>query len=93
MLIEPNRPVATFQSYFQNALKSLRNPGSLLQSFSKSVPAATPEGVIGSIRNINTAQVASGAVVFAEVLGFFTIGEIIGRWKLVGYRGEVAHEH
>ena len=33
-------------------------------------------------------MVAAG-VVGAEVLGFFTVGEMIGRMKLVGYRGGV----
>ncbi|KAI9744621.1 MAG: hypothetical protein M1818_002150 [Claussenomyces sp. TS43310] len=86
-------PVSTFQSYYQNILKSLQNPGSLFQRASKSAPSASPESLISSVRNISTAQLASGAVVAAEVLGFFTIGEMIGRMKLVGYRGEVAHEH
>ena len=36
----------------------------------------------------------SAGIIFAEVLGFFTIGEIIGKRKLVGYRGDVEHaEH
>ena len=30
-------------------------------------------------------------VVTAEVLGFFTVGEMIGRFKLVGYRGDREH--
>jgi F-type H+-transporting ATPase subunit g len=30
-------------------------------------------------------------VVAAELLGFFTIGEMVGRMKIVGYRGEKAH--
>jgi F-type H+-transporting ATPase subunit g len=46
-----------------------------------------------SVRNINRQQMASIAVVGAEVLGFFTIGTMIGRLKIVGYHGEVHHEH
>lgn len=34
----------------------------------------------------------SAGVVGAEVLGFFTVGEMVGRFKLVGYRGDV-HQH
>jgi F-type H+-transporting ATPase subunit g len=42
---------------------------------------------------MNQAQMVSAGVIVAEVLGFFTVGEIIGRMKLVGYRGEVHHDH
>lgn len=31
-------------------------------------------------------------VIAAEVLGFFTVGEMLGRFKIVGYRGTPAHE-
>ena len=34
---------------------------------------------------------AAVGVVGAEVLGFFTVGEMIGRLKLVGYRGDKEH--
>lgn len=34
----------------------------------------------------------SSAIVGCEVLGFFTVGEILGRFKLVGYRGLERHE-
>ncbi|KUJ08717.1 uncharacterized protein LY89DRAFT_599306 [Mollisia scopiformis] len=77
-------PVSTFQSYFQRLVKSFRNPSALLNS----TPNATPSNALQSFRNINTAQLVSGAVIVAEVLGFFTVGEMIGRMKLVGYRGE-----
>lgn len=37
---------------------------------------------------------ATVGVVGAEVLGFFTVGEMIGRMKLVGYKGDKEyHEH
>ena len=48
---------------------------------------------LGRMRNVNRQQMAAGAVISAEVLGFFTVGEIIGRFKLVGYRGETASHH
>ncbi|OBT67137.1 hypothetical protein VE03_04477 [Pseudogymnoascus sp. 23342-1-I1] len=73
-------PLATFQSAFQQVVKNSRNPSAFLPNAS-------------SIRNISCAQVASGAVIFAEVLGFFTVGEMIGRMKLIGYRGDVAESH
>ncbi len=76
--------IATFQAYFQNAWKAVQNPSSLLQS-----SAAT----LQQVRGLSRAQAVTGAVVVAELLGFFTIGEIIGRFKLIGYRGETASAH
>lgn len=83
-------PVSTFQSYFQRLVKSARNPSSLLP---ESANKANPEGVLQRIRNLNSAQLATGGVVVAELLGFFTVGEMIGRMKLVGYRGETGSHH
>jgi len=82
-------PVSTFQSYFQRLVKSFRNPSALFNQ----APSATPTNLLQSFRNINTAQLVSGAVVVAEVLGFFTVGEMIGRMKLVGYRGDHGEHH
>lgn len=48
--------------------------------------------VLNSVRNMSREQMISAGVIGAEVLGFFTVGEMIGRMKLVGYRGEVHHE-
>ena len=42
-------------------------------------------------RNINAQQMASVGVIAAEVIGFFTVGEMLGRLKLVGYRGDEEH--
>ncbi|EPE33362.1 hypothetical protein GLAREA_06374 [Glarea lozoyensis ATCC 20868] len=77
-------PVSTFQSYFQSALKSLRNPGSLVSQTTNSLQ---------SLRNMDNAKLISGGVVAAEVIGFFTVGEMIGRMKLVGYRGDTGSHH
>lgn len=87
-----NRPMSTFQSYFQQTIKNLRHPSSFLPKNT----SANAEGVAsaaGSFRNLSNAQLAAGAVVFAECLGFFTIGEIIGRFKLIGYRGDASGEN
>lgn len=53
----------------------------------------TPESMLSRVRNVDRAQLAAGGVILAEVLGFFTVGEMVGRRKVVGYRGEVHHEH
>jgi len=42
---------------------------------------------------MSSQQMMTAGVVGAEVLGFFTVGEMIGKMKLVGYHGEVHHEH
>ena len=36
-------------------------------------------------------QLASVGVIGAEILGFFTVGEMIGRLKVVGYRSDREH--
>ncbi|CAH0029508.1 unnamed protein product [Clonostachys rhizophaga] len=74
---------ATFQTFYQGLWQSIAS-GSILRS---------PQNIINSVRNISVAQLATGGVIFAETLGFFTVGEIIGRFKLVGYHGEVGSHH
>lgn len=83
---------ATFQSYFNRALSAVKNPGSLLQSTATNT-ANAPASAINQARNISTTQFVGAGVLFAEVLGFFTVGEMIGRFKLVGYHGETEHAH
>ncbi|KAI0837618.1 GroES-like protein [Hypoxylon sp. FL0890] len=83
--------LATVQSYWQNALKQIQNPTTLLQTASKF--AQQPSSLIQQARNINRAQLVAGGVIFAECLGFFTIGEIIGRFKLIGYHGDNQAAH
>ncbi|KAL0935358.1 mitochondrial f1f0-atp synthase [Colletotrichum truncatum] len=90
-------PVSTFQTYFQTALNSLKNPSGLLSSASStassaaSAAAAAKPSVVAS--RVNAATLAAGAVVAAECLGFFTVGEMIGRFKIVGYHGETHAAH
>lgn len=85
--------VSTFQSYFQLALKHIRNPNQLAQQASKTAENTSPGGLLARMRNMNQAQMIAGGVVFAEMLGFFTVGEMIGRMKLVGYRGDTGAHH
>ncbi|ESZ91038.1 ATP synthase subunit g [Sclerotinia borealis F-4128] len=87
-------PASTFQSYFQRVVKGIQsgNPQSAFSSAANS-STATPTNLLEQIRSITTTQLVSGGVVFAEVLGFFTIGEMIGRMKLIGYRGDTGAHH
>lgn len=73
--------VATFQTYYQNLWRSIQS-GTIFQA---------PANLLQSVRSLSTAQLATGGVILAECLGFFTVGEMIGRLKLVGYHGETAH--
>lgn len=68
-------------------MNALRNPSSLMSGASSS-SAVSPESILSRIRNLDRAQMISGGVLLAEVLGFFTVGEMIGRMKFVGYRGD-----
>ncbi|KAK4202495.1 mitochondrial ATP synthase g subunit-domain-containing protein, partial [Triangularia verruculosa] len=72
--------VSTFQTYFQNLWKQLQTPGVFFSQLAKSL---NPQ----QVRNLSRTQVAAGGVLLAELLGFFTVGEMIGRLKIVGYRG------
>ncbi|KAI1137224.1 mitochondrial ATP synthase g subunit-domain-containing protein [Hypoxylon sp. FL0543] len=78
--------LATFQSYWQNALKQIRNPNALLETASKF--AQQPSALLQQARNVNRAQLVTGGVILAECLGFFTVGEMIGRFKIIGYHGD-----
>ncbi|KAH8649486.1 mitochondrial ATP synthase g subunit-domain-containing protein [Tricladium varicosporioides] len=77
-------PVSTFQSYYQRLLQSLRNPGPTISQASNSIQ---------QLRNVDSTKLVAGGVVVAELLGFFTVGEMIGRMKLVGYRGDTGAHH
>ncbi|EJT78875.1 hypothetical protein GGTG_03969 [Gaeumannomyces tritici R3-111a-1] len=81
---------ATFQTYFQNAWKSLQSPGALMNTISARVPPSNP---MQAVRGLSNAQLAAGGVLVAELLGFFTVGEIIGRFKLIGYHGDAHAAH
>ena len=70
--------VSTFKAYFQNFVKSVQS-GSFFSNAGASLQ---------NVRNISRTQVAAAGVLLAECLGFFTIGEMIGRMKLIGYHGE-----
>ena len=82
--------MATFQSFYECAWQSIRRPGTLLESATKFVKPTQGSGLI---RGVSNAPLAAAGVVAAECLGFFTVGEMIGRFKLVGYHGEPAGAH
>ncbi|PNP58545.1 hypothetical protein THARTR1_01561 [Trichoderma harzianum] len=75
--------VATFQNFYQSLWKSVQS-GAILKS---------PQNLLQQARSLTPGQLVAGGVIFAECLGFFTVGEMIGRFKLIGYRGETASHH
>lgn len=82
------------QSYIQPALNALRNPSSLATRLASEANNTNPQTILAQVRGMSNAQWASIGVVAAEVIGFFSVGEIIGRFKLVGYRSkEHGEEH
>ncbi|KAF4550720.1 ATP synthase subunit g-like protein [Elsinoe fawcettii] len=83
--------VATFQTYFQPLINAAKNPSSLLNA----APSTNPNSLLSRIRNVDNQQLVQAGIVGAEVIGFFTIGEMIGRLKIVGYRtsGHAHGEH
>jgi len=85
--IAANRPFSTFQTYFQSAWKRVQSPSTLLKS------AGSPSSILQQTRNLSRAQVIRGGVLVAECLGFFTVGEMVGRFKLIGYHGETEAAH
>lgn len=83
--------LAAFQRYTQPVINAIRNPAGLLNHTTDTASTMSPEGILSRIRNVNRQQLVSAGVIGAEVLGFFTVGEMIGRMKLVGYRGDTEH--
>ncbi|KEZ46012.1 hypothetical protein SAPIO_CDS1418 [Scedosporium apiospermum] len=83
---------ATFQSFYESAWQSIRQPSKIADTVAQTVKSGAQKPA-GYIPGISNAQLAAGGVVLAECLGFFTVGEIIGRFKLVGYHGEPAAAH
>ncbi|KAH0542976.1 hypothetical protein FGG08_002664 [Glutinoglossum americanum] len=76
--------------YFQPIIHAVRHPASVLSSNTGSL---NPSNVLNRLRNVNRQQLAAAGVVTAEVIGFFTVGEMLGRFKIVGYRGEKPGHH
>ncbi|KAI2622531.1 GroES-like protein [Hypoxylon sp. NC1633] len=83
--------LTTVQSYWQSIFKSVQNPSTLLQTASKF--AQQPAALLQQARSISRAQLVTGGVLLAECVGFFTVGEMIGRFKIVGYHGDSHAAH
>ncbi|GFN14450.1 F1F0 ATP synthase subunit g [Aspergillus tubingensis] len=77
--------MATFQAYFQPLTNAFRNPAAFKNS------SFAPSNIISRVRTANKKEIALAGVTAAEIVGFFTVGEIIGRMNIVGYKGQPEH--
>lgn len=78
--------ISTIQRYYQLIPQSIRNPTRAFQR--AGFEDASAASILNRLRNLSREQLVSGAVISAELVGFFTVGKMIGRAKLVGYRGD-----
>lgn len=93
----------TVQSYMGPLRNAIQNPASIASRTTQSAQATAenaaqnamnnPQGFLTRLRNMDHATLTTVAVVTAETIGFFSIGEIIGRFKIVGYRGGHGEHH
>jgi F-type H+-transporting ATPase subunit g len=92
--------MSTVQSYLTPLSKAVRNPSSLGSQAAKTAEKQAetvinnPETFLTRLRNLDHATLTTVGITTAEVIGFFSVGEIIGRFKIIGYRSSGAHaEH
>ncbi|OOF95269.1 hypothetical protein ASPCADRAFT_207753 [Aspergillus carbonarius ITEM 5010] len=79
--------LATFQTFFQPLTNVFRNPAAFKNS------SFAPSNILARVRSADKKQLAVAGVTAAEVIGFFTVGEIVGRMNIVGYKGQSEHHH
>lgn len=87
--------MATISKYLEPVTNALKNPTSLFNAGVKTAEssAAQPVNVLNRVRGLSQQQWVAAGIIAAEVIGFFSVGEIIGRFKLVGYRARDHSEH
>lgn len=79
------------RAYFQPLVNAIRTPSSLV---AQNPGLLQPQQYLNTIRSINRQQLITAGIVTAEVLGFFTVGEMIGKRKIIGYSSDApAAEH
>jgi F-type H+-transporting ATPase subunit g len=83
--------MATIQQYLQPVTKAAKNPQSLLSTVQSA--SAQPVNMLNQVRSMSSTQWMTVGIVAAEVIGFFTVGEMLGRLKLVGYRAKPEEHH
>lgn len=81
------RSMATVQSYMQQLRHTMRNPQSLIRATSQ-LGLLDFSTMMNRIRSVDRKQMIDVSVIGAELLGFFTVGQMIGRMKIVGYHSD-----
>lgn len=79
-----------FQSYWQNMFKRFSSSAS---STASAAASGNTQTLVQRYQSISRGQMIAVGVLVAECLGFFTVGEMVGRFKLIGYHGEVGGAH
>ena len=79
--------MAAIQSYMQQLRHTMRNPQSLIRATSQ-LGLLDLSTMMSRIRSVDRQQMIDASVIGAELLGFFTVGQMIGRMKLVGYHSD-----
>lgn len=70
----------------QPVMNAMRHPMNMFTHTTTNTSTLQPVSMLQRLRNVNNEQALNGLVVAAEVLGFFTVGQMIGRRKIIGYR-------
>jgi len=81
----PPPDVGTFQKAFTPIIDALKNPRPLLDKLATS-PAFQTASILARYKSLSRIELAQAGVLVAETLGFYTVGTMIGRRKIVGYR-------
>ncbi|KAF2169237.1 hypothetical protein M409DRAFT_20461 [Zasmidium cellare ATCC 36951] len=90
--------IQTVQSYLTPITNAVRNPSTFGSQTAKAAERTAetavnnPQSFLTRLRNLDSATLTQVGIIGAETIGFFSIGEIIGRFKIIGYRGG-HHEH
>lgn len=89
----------TVQEAINPLTKAVRNPAGFGSQTAKAAEKSAdaviqnPQSFLTRLRNLDHATLTTVGVTTAEVIGFFSVGEMIGRFKIVGYRSTGAAAH
>lgn len=84
--------VETVQGYLTPIAHAIRNP-TTLTSATQNVGLNAQQSFLSRVRNLDTDTLLGVGIVTAETVGFFCVGQMIGRFKIVGYRGGHSEHH
>ena len=91
------RSLEALQNFYRPYVGPLLNPGSWwghLKTIRPRIAALPdPETALQRAQAVPKQDLARYAILAAECLGFYTVGTMIGRRKIVGYRGGVKEHH